>query len=289
MGYVVRTYLNGYWYHVYTRGQRRQPLFFSPSDRVQYLRILDRELCRGGGCIGSFALMTNHVHLLLKMGRTPLGRILQYAHSQYAVDFNTRRGTVGHVTQGRPGVKIVLDEEYLWALVGYLHRNALEAGMVKRVTDYKWSSWYWFEGKKCDWINLDSWCFPPGFEGRAGRASFRNVVDRGEHSWPSGMTYIGTEDQWNLLERRRQPGRPSQMYKERRDRKSMEEIAGEFIKRSRLSLQELRGSSSAHEISAVRKQAMVQMHAAGHGTSEIARWFNRTPGTVSKACKKERA
>lgn len=226
--------------------------------------------------------MTNHVHLLLRMGKTPLGDILQFAHSQYAKDFNARRGTVGHVTQGRPGVKIVLDDAYLWALVGYLHRNALEARIVKRVTDYKWSSWYWFEGQKCDWIKLKSWRFPPGFDGRKTRTAFRNAVDRGEHDWPEGRGFVGTQDQWDMLERRRQVGRPAQKYKERRGRREMAEIAADLVKATGLTIQELQGPSRKRDVSSVRHRVMALMFEEGYGASEIARWFGRTPGIVSK-------
>jgi hypothetical protein len=43
MVYPPRLFVEGYWYHVYTRGERREPLYFSPLDRIAYLSFLDRD------------------------------------------------------------------------------------------------------------------------------------------------------------------------------------------------------------------------------------------------------
>ena len=121
MAYPPRLFVEGYWYHVYTRGQRQEPLYFSPLDRIAYLSFLDRELERRGGVIGSYCLMTNHVHLLIRMGQTDLGKIFKAVHMKYAKYFNLKRKTKGHVFQGRPGMKIILDDSYLLQVVGYIH------------------------------------------------------------------------------------------------------------------------------------------------------------------------
>lgn len=95
MAYPPRIFKSGYWYHVYSRGQRQEPLFFSPDDRMKYMDLLCGEFDRRGGRIGSFRLMTNHVHLLLKMEDFPLDRIFQPTHMKYARYFNEKRDTRG--------------------------------------------------------------------------------------------------------------------------------------------------------------------------------------------------
>ena len=286
MGYAVREYVEGYWYHIYTRGQRREPLFFSPEDRIHYLNLLDNNLARRGGNIGSFCLMTNHVHLLLRMGETSLGEILRAAHSKYARDFNAHRGTDGHVTQGRPGVKVILDDKYLHRLVGYIHSNPVEAKIAAVPGEYQWSSWSWFTGEECSWIELKSWEYPPGFDGDDRGEVFHSVTGGGGGNWPGGRKYIGTQKQWDEFERRRQEGREGQAYKERRGRRTKKEIATEIANEGALGVEELQGPSRAHNISGPRRKAMALMFEEGYGTSEIARYFNRTPSTVSQAYKK---
>ncbi len=288
MGYPVREYVKGYWYHITARGQRGEPLFFSPEDREEYLSLLDQELSRRSGKIGSFCLMTNHTHLLLKMEHVSLGEILQYGHSQYARNFNARRGTRGHVLQGRPSVKVILEDRYLRTLVGYIHRNPVEADIAPQVTEYPWSSWYWFEGIDCDWVNLRSWEFPPGFGGRDGMEVFRATVDRGDYEWPSGRTYIGQSEEWGNFDKRRQEGREGQAYRERRGIRSLDEIARETVETSEFTLSELQGSSRVRKVCGVRHKLMARMYEEGHRQADIARFFNRTPRAVRKAIEKQR-
>ncbi len=287
MGYPVREYVEDYWYHIYTRGQRGEPLFFAPEDRIQYLKLLDGELNRRGGNIGSFCLMTNHVHLMLRMGETSLGEILQYAHSKYARDFNARRKTRGHVTQGRPGVKVVLDDSYLWSLVGYIHCNPLEAKVTEEIEDYRWSSWYWFKNETCGWIELKTWRYPPGFEGNKREIKFHQATGRTEGAeWPGGRKYIGTEEQWEDFEERRQSGREKQAYRERRERRELEELAREMTEGSKYTVDKLKGPSRNRDVSGVRHNLMAKMYKEGHRQADIARYFNRTPRTVRKAIQK---
>lgn len=211
MGYPPRLFDEGRWYHVYTRGQRREPLFFAPIDRIAYLSFLDRELDRRGGWIGSYCLMTNHVHLLIQMGKTDLGDLFQATHSQYARYFNRKRDTVGHVFQGRPGMKMVLDDAYLVQLVGYIHRNPVEAEMVPAVTDYEYSSWDWFMNH--DPASISSHRYPPGFQKTDRDEVFREAVDE-PLSCSSGENYWGTQDEWAELDRREE-GRDGRKYRER--------------------------------------------------------------------------
>ncbi len=281
MGHPVRMYREGYWYHVYVRGQREEPLFFAPDDRIRYLTFLDRSFTRAGGGIGSFCLMSNHVHLLVQMEETPLGDILRNAHSQYARDFNRRRDVRGHLIQKRPGVRIVLDESYLQTLVGYVHRNPVKAGMVGRVTDYPWSSWTWFLGEKCDWISIECWRFPPGFVGSNAAQAFREAVGS-DADWPGGQNFIGSEEQWESLEKR-QSGREAGRFRERRGRRELETIARELTSPGQFTLEDLKGPGRSRDLSRLRHRVMALMWEEGHPQTEIARFFNRTPRIVRKA------
>ena len=52
---------------------------------------------------------------------------------------NRRLDQTGHVWQGR-FYSTALDESHLWAAVGYVERNPVRAGMVRRAEKYPWSS-----------------------------------------------------------------------------------------------------------------------------------------------------
>lgn len=283
MGYPPRLFQEDTWYHVYTRGQREEPLYFAPVDRIAYISFLDRELSRRDGFIGSYCLMTNHVHLLIKMETTPLDEIFQTAHMKYAKYFNAKRDTSGHVFQGRPGMKMVLDDSYLESLVGYIHQNPVEAGIVETVTDYQWSSWRWFLEGVTDVIA--SGRRPPRFIGTEGARRFRDSLNS-EFELEGGNNYWGSEDEWEQVERRR-TGREGRKYKERRGKRSIKEIVRENIEKTDWTVDDLKGASRKRDISALRQKAMCELYEEGYNPTEIAKWFNRTPSAVTYARKKQ--
>ncbi len=287
----VRQYHNGFWYHVIARGQRGEPLFFSPKDRMNYLTLLDEKLTQAKACLGSFCLMTNHVHLLIEMGPVDLGKILHRVHLTYAKRFNQKRKTDGHVFQSRPRVKIILKDSYLLMLVPYIHQNPVKAGIVEEIQEYQWSSDKLFRGEGLGWMDLESWKFPPKFNGslEERRKNYLKLMgEERERTLPGGREYIGTQKEFNQLERRKQ-GREKGKVKERRERISKKKIAQEICRqKKKITVDELKSSSRKRHIVEVRHQAMVKMIEEGYGPAEIGRFFNRTRGAVWQVYEKHK-
>jgi hypothetical protein len=52
---------------------------------------------------------------------------------------------------------LVQDENYIYRLSCYIHRNPLRAGLVKRLADYPWSSYpiYAYGKKSPEWLRTD--------------------------------------------------------------------------------------------------------------------------------------
>lgn len=282
MAYPPRLFHEGFWYHVYTRGQRQEPLFFAPIDRIAYLSFLDAELSRRGGWVGGYCLMTNHLHLLIKMGPTDLGDIFRDVHSKYARWFNDRRETVGHVFQGRPGMKIILDEAYLRQIVPYIHHNPVEADLVESPKDWEWSFWDWFEAESP--IDLHRGIFPPGFDDHRPVDSVDEMTS-GELAVHDGANYWGTEEEWQSLEKR-ESGREGRKFRERRDRVPKDEIVQEVLRGSNHTLDRLRSPDQSEGVTALRREAMSRMYEEGYGPTEIGKYFNRTKGAVTHAYQK---
>lgn len=88
----------------------------------------------------AFCLMTNHVHFALQVGEILLSKIIQNISFRYTRYFNKRQKRIGHLFQGRYKALLVDADSYLLQLVRYIHRNPLQANMVKTLNDYRWSS-----------------------------------------------------------------------------------------------------------------------------------------------------
>jgi REP element-mobilizing transposase RayT len=84
----------GAFYHVITRGNQRQNLFPDDKDREFYLDRLEQYRKRYGFTIYAYVLMSNHVHLLIETGKTPLSTIMQGLQFSYTRYFNRRGMTV---------------------------------------------------------------------------------------------------------------------------------------------------------------------------------------------------
>lgn len=127
-------------HHVTQRGNRREPVFFSDSDRRFYLSMLQAYAGRHGVEIVAYCLMPNHVHLVaVPSADDSLQATLKPVHMRHAQRINRARGWKGHLWQGRY-FSSPLDQAYFWAAIRYVERNPVRAGMVRVAEDYPWSS-----------------------------------------------------------------------------------------------------------------------------------------------------
>jgi len=135
-----RIEFEGALYHIIARGNQRQDIFRGREDFTKYLDLLSRYKERYSFFLYAYALMTNHVHLLLETTQTPLSKILQGLQQSYTSYFNRKYSTVGHLFQGRYKAILCNKDEYLLTLIKYIHLNPLRAKATKTLEDYLWTS-----------------------------------------------------------------------------------------------------------------------------------------------------
>ncbi|MCE5241175.1 transposase [bacterium] len=137
---VPRTVVPGYPYHLTARGNERAQVFFLDDDCRQYLLWLADYSAKYGLKTWAYCLMANHVHLVtVPLTETGLSDVFGALQMRYARRINDRRGTTGHVWEGRFRACPV-DERHLIAAVRYVERNPVRAGLVERAEDFAWSS-----------------------------------------------------------------------------------------------------------------------------------------------------
>ena len=124
------------------RGDNREPIFFADRDYRTYLRLLREAKGRFGCRVFAYALMTNHVHLMLQTDAAhPIAQIMQFLNTAYTVHINRRYQRVGHLFQGRYRSVLVEKDAYALELSRYIHLNPVRAGLCGRPEDYAWSSY----------------------------------------------------------------------------------------------------------------------------------------------------
>lgn len=142
-------------YHVYARGNGRAPIYHEPGHRSGFLDVLGTTLPAAEVSILAYCLMDNHFHLVLRAGPLPLGRPMQRLLSAYARRLNREAGRTGHVFERRYQSKHVTSDDYLRAVLRYVHFNPVRAGIVSEPAAYRWSSHgAYLGGTAPDWLEL---------------------------------------------------------------------------------------------------------------------------------------
>ena len=145
-----RIHFPGALYHVITRGNRRQGIFLDEKDMKKFLAFLAEYKCRHPFRLYAYALMKNHLHLLIEVEEIPLGRIMQSLLFRYTRYFNRRYGEVGHLFQGRYKAIVCDKDAYLLELVRYIHLNPVRAKIVKKPEEYLWTGHLSYLGRGRD-------------------------------------------------------------------------------------------------------------------------------------------
>ncbi len=148
MARQLRIEYRGAYYHVKSRGNQKQPLFFSDDDRYFFLACLEDAHTKFGAVIHVYCLMTNHYHLLLETPRGRLSRIMHLINTRYSIYLNTKYERCGHPFQGRFKATLVEAERYARELFRYIHLNPVRAGMVSLPQNYEWSSFPEYLGSR---------------------------------------------------------------------------------------------------------------------------------------------
>lgn len=121
-------------HHIIIRGIERKRVFEDDKDREDFLERLSGLVEETTTPCYAWALMPNHVHLLLRTGTVPVASIMRRLLTGYAVRFNRRHHRHGHLFQNRYKSILCEEDRYLMQLVVYIHLNLLRAGLVQDVS-----------------------------------------------------------------------------------------------------------------------------------------------------------
>jgi len=142
-------------HHVMMRGIERADIFSDDKDREHFLSKVGEIGKATETRILAWALMDNHVHMLLFSGSSGLPRFMRRLLTGYAVWFNRRHQRSGHLFQNRYKSIVCEEDGYLLELVRYIHLNPLRSHVVRNLEEldrYRWSGHSVIVGKvQRDW------------------------------------------------------------------------------------------------------------------------------------------
>ncbi len=135
-----------YYYHIYNRGNNRQPIFLHHDHYLKFLVLCAKYLPKHIDIL-SYCLIPNHFHFLMYIhpdidwhtkcsGCTPLNKLF----NSYAQWFNKRTYRTGGLFEGPFKRKRILDQDYLKYIIYYIHRNPMHHNMTNQPDEYPYSS-----------------------------------------------------------------------------------------------------------------------------------------------------
>jgi putative transposase len=152
----LRLHVPAAFYHVTLRGNHQHDIFFRPADRDLFNELTAEVIERFAARLHGYCLMSNHVHLLLQVGDTPLGRIMLRIAGRYARTIQRNLQTTGHLFEKRYHAILVDADAYLLELLRYIHLNPVRAHLVARPHDYPWSSHHAYLGTQSQpWVTTE--------------------------------------------------------------------------------------------------------------------------------------
>ena len=125
---------------------------------MRHLDVIAQGLDRFDARVLAYCLMGNHYHLVLRTGQPNLSALMRHINGVYTQIFNRRHALAGHLFQGRFKAILVDTDAYLMSLCRYVERNPVAAHLVRRATEWPWSSCRAHTGlaKAPEWLDVQA-------------------------------------------------------------------------------------------------------------------------------------
>lgn len=155
----------GRWHHVINRGLAKRPLFETRADMRYFLSRLAHEVRRSRIEIAAYCLLTTHFHLLVRSPVGELAEVMRRVQNEHSRRFNRQHARDGTLVRGRYWSRPIFGAKYREAVLHYIDRNPVDAGIVWNVGDYPFSSAFHYARARtprwmsCVWVEEIVTCF----------------------------------------------------------------------------------------------------------------------------------
>jgi REP element-mobilizing transposase RayT len=147
-------------YHIYNRGNNKQPIFFNRKNYLYFLKKVRSHiypLCE----ILAWCLMPNHFHFLINANEDSVKLIkeqpieinaltegFRLLLSGYTQGINRQENRTGNLFQQKTKLRCIAkgSENYGYAAFNYIHQNPVAANLVSNLEDWEFSSFADYAG-----------------------------------------------------------------------------------------------------------------------------------------------
>lgn len=307
-------------HHIMVRGINRAAIFHDDQDRSKFLERLGATVSEANCAVYAWTLMTNHVHILFKSGGKGISAVMRKLLTWYAIYHNRRHRRTGHLFENRYKSIICDEDNYLLALVRYIHLNPLRAKMVENMEDldiYPWSGHSSVMGKKeYPWMDTGYVLLQFNDAKRRARGAYRKFVQDGiglgHQPELTGGGLVRSLGGWSKVESAQRKGQKTEhderilgsgefvtaLFKEAEEKQvrqlklrraglTIEKIIQKECAEAGISDRELKSGSRRHTVSVIRMRiAKRSVEEMGLTSAEIARHLGVCTSTITRAIEK---
>jgi putative transposase len=137
----ARLDIPGALHHIMVRGIDRANIFRDTEDKARFLERLGHTVQESQGVIYAWVLMDNHIHILLRSGQVGISAVMRKLLTWYAQYFNRKHLRKGHLFENRYKSILCDEDNYLLALVRYIHLNPLRAKIIRTMAELDTFPW----------------------------------------------------------------------------------------------------------------------------------------------------
>ena len=142
-------FIKGEYFHIYNHAVNQELLFRDDKDYEYFLNKFEKSLKTIPASIVAFCLMPNHFHFFLRQdGNILVFRLFDSSFRPYVMHFNTKYKRKGTLFQGPLQHIHVTSNNYFVQLCKYIHFNPIKAGLVGKLTDWKFSNYLEWIGER---------------------------------------------------------------------------------------------------------------------------------------------
>lgn len=298
------------------RGIDKTNIFRDDEDKTRFLERLGLTVGEGKCTVYAWVLMDNHVHILFKSGKQGISAVMRKLLTWYAQYFNRKHRRTGHLFENRYKSILCDQDNYLLALIRYIHLNPIRANIVttvEQLDSYPWSGHRTLIGKaKHPWTDVDYALSEFGATRRRAINEYRRFMQEGlaQGRLPelTGGGLIRSKGGWSQVLSARRSGRKEEFderilgngnfvntilkeaeekttrqLKFRRSGKTIDKIIEEECKKERISANELTGGGRRRKVSRLRATiAKRGLDELGLSMAEIARHVGVTTSSIAK-------
>lgn len=139
---LARKNLNTSFLHVMVQGVNKEYIFESKRYIEKYLEIINKYKEQYNFTIIAYCIMNNHAHFLIyAKDINEFGKFMQRINLIYAQMYNREKNRCGVLFRNRYQTEPIYDIKYLINCIKYIHNNPVNAKMVTKCEDYKYSSY----------------------------------------------------------------------------------------------------------------------------------------------------